>query len=217
MVSVLALIVMLTVAGSALAQTSPPETAAPADSHPLASRLHVMNDYENYVGEAFAFGSMIHANPGNGFPDTRLYGWDCQATQWEQPWIGMTVEASGYYGKIHYPFGAGGPSKVGTDQISTMAGPNFRPIRRKLVSASFFGLIGTVRAHIDQRELGVTLQYDDDMKLGFAFGSSVDFRIRRWVGWGVQPAVYTTRFAGQTQKDFRLSTGPVFRFNRREN
>lgn len=213
----LALIVILTGRGTAMAQNPAPEATEPAASEPSAKEPRILNDYENYEGEVFALVSMAHANPGHGFPDSRLYGWDCQATQWAQPWIGVTVEASGYYGKIHNPFGVGGPSKVGTDQISTMAGPNVRPVRRKYISASFFGLMGTARGHVDQLELGTPLQHDDEMKLAFAFGGSADIRLKRWIAWEIQPAAYLTRFDGQTQKDFRLSTGPVFRFNRRQN
>ncbi len=208
------LIVVLIGLAAATAQNPMPNAGAQAPSEIPTPRI--MNDYEDYQAEGAPLASLAHANPGHGFPDSRLYGWDAQVTQWAQPWFGITVEASGFYGKIHFPFGAGGPSKVGTDQISTMAGPNIRPIRRKYISTSFFGLMGTARNHVDQRELGTVLQHDDEMKLAFAFGVSADFRLKRWLAWEVQPAAYLTRLAGQTQPDFRLSTGPVFRFAKKE-
>jgi hypothetical protein len=208
---------MLPGLGTATAQNPAPDSSAQPAAETPAPHPYRVNDYEDYQGEAFALVSMAHANPGNGFPDARLYGWDCQATQWAEPWFGITVEASGFYGKVQNPFGVGGPSKVGTDQISTMAGPNIRPYRAKHFSVSFFGLMGTARGHVDQSELRTPLQYDDDMKLAFAFGSSVDYRLKRWIAWEIQPAAYLTRLAGQTETDFRISTGPVFRFNKRED
>ena len=55
-----------------------------------------------------------------------------------------------------------------------------------------------------------------ETSFGAAFGGSFDITLSDHFAWRVvQPDLYLTRFTHATQKDFRISTGLVFRFGGR--
>jgi hypothetical protein len=191
-------------------EPTPAESSTPANGVPLVS---VPPDYEDFTGDFFlGVFSYMHVNPGHSFPESQFVGWDGQLTEWANPWFGLAIDTSGHYGKISYPFGPTGPHKVGADQVSAGAGPKLRLIRTKRYAGSVYGIMGMGRNHVDERDLGTGLQYNDQFKLAFTFGAMVDVRLSRRWAWKVQPDLYLSRIAHQTHPDFRFATGPVIRF-----
>lgn len=88
------------------------------------------------------------------------------------------------------------------DQHSFLFGPQLRLLRRARIETSFRALFGTVRAN-------------GNNAFGSAIGGAIDIPINKRIKWRIQPGIFLICYNGDLERNFRLSTGPVFTFRGR--
>jgi hypothetical protein len=141
-----------------------------------------------------------------------LNGWEGSLEGKVFPFVGIVADFSGHYGSENLP--VGGCSIVGsTCEISTSAheynflfGPRvsfsvgpFRPFAHALFGAS----------HVNSSGNGYSAS---DTSFGDALGGGLDYKVLHFFAVRLQADALQTRFYGNTQNDFRFSTGLVFNF-----
>ena len=139
---------------------------------------------------------------------TNLNGWNGSLEGRIFPYVGIVADLGGYYGGINLPFGCSGVGCGHADASvhSVLFGPQVSaPIGR--ISPFAHVLVGV--GHVSVSGSGLS---DSDTSLATAVGGGVDYELIHSVGWRTQIDLLHTRFFGNTQNDFRLSTGLAFHF-----
>jgi hypothetical protein len=138
-------------------------------------------------GNVFIGYSYNRANfSGNGI---NLSGWTGALEGKVAPFFGIVADLSGEYGS-------------GVSQTNVLFGPR--------VSTS----IGRIRpfAHVLIGVAHMSGGGDSDTSFGDAIGGGIDYKLIKVIGWRFQGDLLQTRFFGDTQNDFRFSTGVVVHF-----
>lgn len=164
------------------------------------------------------FGGYFVANmkPENtDFNRTTMNGWNTSITGYPTSRLGFTADFTGSYANAQ-PLANGSLSDVSIHQYSYMAGPQFRVIRRERFETSFKALFGAARGYIPDGSLpagSLTYGQLDQTVFAAQFGSNLDVKVSKIMALRFSPGLYFTRFGNdETQKNFRFSVGPVFRF-----
>jgi hypothetical protein len=138
-------------------------------------------------GNVFIGYSYDRANFSGG--GVNLSGWNGALEGKVAPFFGIVADISGQYGS-------------GVSQHSVLFGPR--------VSVA----VGRVTpfAHVLFGVSHISGAGDSDTSFGDAIGGGIDYKLIKVIGWRFQGDLLQTRFFGDTQNDFRFSTGVVFHF-----
>jgi len=187
----------------------------------LASLLTAAQDTPRFE----VFGGYSYANASRTFAVDRpsLNGWNAALTVNANRWLGVVGDFSGYYGSpsisIATPVVCLAPPcprpqvNFDTKVHTFLLGPqvSFRTRRVTPFAHALFGL-GRTSVHIDSPFS--TVGTISNNAFAMALGGGVDVNINSRLAWRVQPDYLQTDFLHQTQKNFRISTGPVFKFGK---
>jgi hypothetical protein len=171
---------------------------------------------EDYQAEVFGGVSLQYAKPGFHFHHYTLLGWNVSATQWANSWFGMMVDASADYKKTTLPSASGGFTRTNVNQWSFLGGPRFRLLRKPKYDATIEGLAGSGLGHAPLSTPG-TLGPGYEAKWAFEGGLAGDYNLTPRLAVTLRPAIYFTRFGYSTQTDWKLATGLVYHFSKRED
>jgi hypothetical protein len=162
--------------------------------------------YSYVHGQAFSNSRTVEASGGTA----SMSGWETSVEGKYLPWLGVVADLDWHYG--------------GHDTVSCLAG---RPCTKFRLNAARDTLMFGPRASTNYGKyrpfaeflLGLGYQSDagggisnSDLTLATAFGGGVDYSLVRSVSLRAQAHSVHTTFFGQSQYDFRLSSGIVFRF-----
>jgi len=137
-----------------------------------------------------------------------LNGWNGSLEGKVFPWVGIVADISGHYGSddVVVPCLPPGPcSTIRADAsvYNVLFGPRvsasvgkIRPFAHALFGAGHVSTNG----------------FNSDTSFATALGGGIDYRMFPVVGWRVQADYVQDRFFGDTQNNFRLSTGIVLHF-----
>jgi hypothetical protein len=158
------------------------------------------------------FGYSYDSQDTNIAGRANLSGWNGSLEGKVLPFVGIVADFSGHYGQETFPIacpaiaGITCSPKMNAHVHNVLFGPRvsvtagkFTPFAHALAGAS----------HISGSGSGPTLS---DTSLGIALGGGIDYRLIPHVGWRTQVDLLQTRFFGNTQDNFRLSTGLTLRF-----
>lgn len=139
---------------------------------------------------------------------TNLNGWNGSLEGKVLPWVGIVADISGHYGSqdVTLPFvPPGPPTRVQVDarMYNVLFGPRASVSVGKITPFAE-ALFGVGRVSTDG--------FGSDTSFATALGGGIDYHIVPMVAWRVQADYLNTRFFGDTQNNFRLSTGIVFHF-----
>ena len=145
---------------------------------------------------------------------TTMNGWNTSITGYPTSRLGFTADFTGSYANVR-PTSSN--SDISLHQYSYMAGPQFRLLRKEHFEISTKALFGAARGYIPDDSLpsGLTLPNNvlDQTAFAAQFGSNIDINVSKRMALRFSPGLYLTQFGtDQTQKNFRFSVGPVFRF-----
>ena len=172
------------------------------------------------------FGGYSYANASKNFGVDRpnLNGWNASLTGNVNRWLGVVGDFSGYYGSpsisVATPlFCVTNPCPVPTVSFDTkvhtfLLGPqvSFRTNHRITPFAhALFGL-GHTSVHIDSPFS--TVGTISNNAFAMALGGGADINMTSRLALRVQPDYLQTDFLHTTQKNFRISTGLVFKFGK---
>ena len=153
---------------------------------------------------------------------TTMNGWNTSVTGYPTSRLGFTADFTGSYANVRPPSSvssnaaAASLSDVGIHQYSYMAGPQIRLIRKERFETSVKALFGAARGYVPDGSLpaGSTFAFNSLDQTAFAaqVGSNFDVNVSRRMAIRFSPGLYLTQFGDETQKNFRFSVGPVFRF-----
>lgn len=138
--------------------------------------------------ELFTGYSWLSLRPTATADRNNLNGWHTTLSYFPTRRLGLAADFGGNYGTL--------------DQHSFLFGPQLRLLRRARIETSFRALFGTVRAN-------------GNNAFGSAIGGAIDISINKRIKWRIQPGIFLTRYNGDLERNFRLSTGPVFTFGGR--
>ena len=127
-----------------------------------------------------------------------LKGWSTSVTAYPKSRFGLTADLAGFYGST-------GVEAVNVSQHSFLAGPQIRLFRSTRLETSFKALVGGAYGQVPSYHVRETT-------FAALFGSNFDVNVSSRVAIRLSPGLYLTQFGSQTQKSFRFSIGPVFRF-----
>jgi hypothetical protein len=138
-------------------------------------------------GNVFIGYSYTRANFGGG--GFNLNGWNGALEGKVAPFLGIVADISGQYGS-------------GISQHDVLFGPR--------VSTS----IGRIRpfAHVLFGVSHISGGGYSDTSFGDAIGGGIDYKLVRAIAWRFEGDLAQTRFFGDTQNDFRFTTGVAFHF-----
>jgi hypothetical protein len=136
-----------------------------------------------------------------------MSGWNGTMTAYATSRFGITADFAGYYGTAKLTT-ADSSTSVTTRQYSFMGGPQVRLFQKGRLETSVRGLVGAAYGYIP----GPGYSSYSQTSLAALVGTNVDLRLSRRVSMRFSPGLYITTFGDQTQKSFRFSVGPVFRF-----
>jgi len=179
--------------------------AAPAQTVP-ASEISV-----NY--------SFLKADPGEAMTEggetlaldsSNLHGAEFTGTYYLRPFLGLDFSLSYHNGSITPPAGY---ELVTIDfkEFSFMAGPRVRLAQNERANASVRALVGATNGSV-RAQAGPLLADADETTFALAFGGDVTLNLNDAFALRlIQPEVLFTWFGGNTQTNFRISAGIVFR------
>lgn len=171
----------------------------------------------DYKGEVFAGYSHLDLKPGEELENTGLSGWHVSMTGYATEWLGFAADVSGHYGTAAAPPNIGGIASLDLEQVSYLFGPRIRVLRTQRFATSMHALLGASRRDADPdtfviEDLALRLSIKQT-KFAAAFGAAFDVNLTPRVAWrAVQPDFFLTTFSGERRKNFRISTGIIFRF-----
>ena len=171
------------------------------------------------------FGGYSYANASKNFGVDRpnLNGWNASLTGNVNRWLGVVGDFSGYYGSpsvsVATPlFCVTNPCPVPSVSFDTkvhtfLLGPqvSFHTGRVTPFAHALFGL-GHTSVRIDNPFS--TVGTISNNAFAMALGGGVDINMTSRLAWRVQPDYLQTDFLHTTQKNFRISTGLVFKFGK---
>ena len=170
--------------------------------------------------EVFGGYTITNMRPEQTFNRTSMNGWNTSITGYPTSRFGITADFAGFYTTVNSTSDASASSQaVSLRQYSFMAGPQFRLVRTKRFETSFRAIFGGAHGYVPDSSVvpaGIpALTYNplDQTTFAALFGSNFDFNVSRRVALRFSPGLYLTQYgANETQKNFRFSVGPVFRF-----
>lgn len=137
-----------------------------------------------------------------------LNGWNGSLEGKVLPWVGIVADLSGHYGSQTVPTGCISPpncTAVSADvrMYNFLFGPRASVSVGKITpfAEALFGA-----GHVSTDGFG------SDTAFSTALGGGIDYHLIPAVGWRVEADFLNTRFFGDTQNNFRLSTGIVLHF-----
>jgi len=146
-------------------------------------------------------------------PDQRnsFNGWNASLEGKLIPLIGIVGDFAGYYGTHGVPIppctGSGCPTfNLSQNTYTVMFGPRISATVGKLTpfAQALFGI-----GHINENTTGFS---DSDTSFATAVGGGVDYKLVPLLAWRFEGDYLHTNFFGNTQGDFRFSTGVVLHF-----
>jgi opacity protein-like surface antigen len=163
-----------------------------------------------------AFGGYSYASAdSSGFLNRRvnLNGWNGSLAWNFNRTFGIVTDFSGHYGSPSIPSGiitiTGGPLAVNTKTHTLFLGPQFS---FRTARATPFAHVLLGAAHTGETLIIPSRPSTSDTAFATALGGGLDYTLTHRLAWRVQGDYLQTRFFSNTQHNFRLSTGPVFRF-----
>lgn len=161
-------------------------------------------------GNIFVGYSYVSADT-NSAGRANLNGWNGSLEGKVFPFVGLVTDISGHYGTRRFPNlvcaavpGQSCPPAFDAKTYNVLFGPRvsvavgkFTPFAHALVGVS----------HISANAGGTS-----DTSFASALGGGLDYNLLPAFAWRVQADMLQTRFFGNTQNNFRLSTGIVFHF-----
>lgn len=150
--------------------------------------------------EVFGGYSYLRINPGSGFPGQNVpAGWHASVAGNFNSWFGLAGDFSGHYKSI---FG------VNVNAHTFTFGPRLTARASESVQPFVHLQVGGARIGAGVGGIG-----GSDTSFAAVFGGGVDVKVNDNIAWRVGQADYVlTRFGGDSQHNFRFSTGVVFRF-----
>jgi hypothetical protein len=201
------------------AQVVPPAQTvpeAPSLQNETLKPLDYRNKYDIYGGLAYS-----HFNSGPFLvAGTNLGGFDFQGTDWLKMRLGITANFRGYYGtqgvlpndaNIHGPL---------VYEHLFLGGVSARGPKNEHAALTFHGLIGgsygvfnaDVPATVNpQQVLGL---FSNGMALAMVAGGSLDLNRSSKLSLRLSPDYVVTRFGGQSQNEFAISVGILYRLSK---
>ena len=166
---------------------------------------------------ATAAAPAVPADAGGVFASgsTGLNGWNASAEMKFLPLIGLVADFSGHYGSqtVTAVCGFIAPCVNVRENMDTtvyhfLVGPQLsftvgriRPFAHALFGAGHLSESASVRPFSAS-----------DTAFAYAIGGGIDYRLLGPLRWRVQGDFLNDRFFGNTQNNFRFSTGPVLHF-----
>ena|SRR5258708_18172337 len=161
--------------------------------------------------EVFGGYSYANANPEFFGQRANLNGWNSSLAFNFNRTFGIVGDFSGHYGSSGRSIAISSNSfNVSTKTHTFLFGPqvSFRTAR---VTPFAHVLVGA--AHISDILANSSPTFSpSSTAFATALGGGLDYTFTRKLAWRVQGDYLQTRFFSDTQHNFRLSTGPVFRF-----
>lgn len=159
--------------------------------------------------ELFGGVTVARMKPDLDSNQATLNGWNSSFTTYLHPRFGLTADVAGFYGNAH-PEPSLAP--VSIRQHSILGGPQFRLFRTARVETSVRALFGLAHGSVENTT------YNNANRNSFAalIGSNFDVNLSRHVALRFSPGMYLTQYGSGTERNFRISVGPVFRFGGRE-
>lgn len=204
-------------------------TTAQAQQHPApAPTISLQNDalagvkYDNrwevYGGFAYAH---FKAGP-NLVQGANLGGFDAQATRWFTPRWGATGNVRGYYGTsgvVPNIYNIEGPF---VSEHLFVAGPQLRGPHNAHGAFNLHLLAGGARGSFQRglNDNGVSLPpgqfgfFNDSTVFASVAGGTIDLNRSPRLALRISPDYLLTRFGGQTQSNFAISVGLLYRFTK---
>lgn len=170
--------------------------------------------------ELFGGYTMNRMKPEQDINKANMSGWNTSITGYPFGRFGITADFAGFYANVQPTIvGSNGTATtlpaVSLRQYSFMAGPQVRLFKKGRLETSARGLIGGARGYISDSGSTSSAFYgsSDQTSLAALIGSNFDFNINKRMALRFSPGLYITQFGvDETQKNFRFSVGPVFRF-----
>lgn len=150
------------------------------------SRLEALT--VNAPVEVYGGVSYFSLRPTAASERLNLPGWQSTVTDFRTNRLGFAADFGGNYGD--------------RDQHSFLEGPQIRLFKRGRIESSFRAFFETVRS------IGETA-------FGNSFGGGLDIRLTPRIAWRLQPGIFLTHDLGDLERNFRFSTGLVFRIGGR--
>jgi hypothetical protein len=159
----------------------------------------VMAQDSDHTGDVFIGYSYFNAE---GTPDrANLHGWNASANFNANDWLGFVADFAGNYGE-------GQPGNVDINQHTFMFGPRISFRGNERVTPFVHALFGA--AHESASIAGVQAE---DTAFAAAVGGGFDVYGSGSIGWRVIQADYFyTRFNSNSQDNWRVGTGILFRW-----
>ena len=154
---------------------------------------------ENYKAEIFGGYQYTRVNPGSGMSGENFNGWNAAVTGNVNSWFGITGDISGGYKDF---------SGLNVKVHNFLFGPTLSYNKAEKVKPFAHVLFGV--SHASAGFLGVSAS---ENAFAMALGGGLDVGVHKNVAIRLGQFDYVmTRFDSETQNNFRLSTGIVFRF-----
>src|SRR5262249_20864527 len=147
-----------------------------------------------------------------------MQGWDTSITAYPTNRFGVTADFSGFYGSLNPTITSSTGatttlSSVDLRQYSFLGGPQVRLFRTKHFNTSVRALFGASHGYVVDNNLSALgYKVPDDTQFAALFGTNFDVNVSKKTALRFSPGLYLTQFNGETQKNFRFSVGPVFKF-----
>jgi len=168
---------------------------------------------ELYVG-----GVYLHGRTGANLNQTNYGGWNVSVTDYLRPSFGLTADIQGTYGRSPISGRLGLANDPLVTQHSYFIGPQLRWRKRERFASSYRVLIGGTTSSFDGDLNGQSPQtfgmYPNATKLAVKLGSTLDINLKPSVALRITPSTIFQRYNGETNRQFSISTGLVFRFGR---
>lgn len=153
-------------------------------------------------GEIFGGYQYTRINPGNGVSGDNFNGWEGAAQYNWNHYFGVKADFSGAYKSV---------LGVSLRQHTYLFGPVLSA-RSDKTTLFAHALFGGARASVDSGSTGF-FGNSSESAFAMALGGGLDYNLNRNFAVRVGQFDYLpTRFGGETQNNFRYSTGIVFRF-----
>jgi len=196
---------------------SAPSSPSPP-SAPSVPQIELFGGYTFVSADPFAIGQRSNLN-----------GWEGAFAYNPAKWLSLVADFSGAYGSANIsvllpsPFPSCPPfcpSSTTTFSPSTriytyLFGVNVPYRKRQKITPFAQALFG--RAHAGGTVGTLPQQFTEtDTKLAVALGVGVDYQIRPRLAWRLQADYLQTRVFSNTEDNYRISTGIVFRYTRKK-
>jgi hypothetical protein len=170
------------------------------------------------AAEVFGGYSYLFIEPADTADDNETFGipgWTAALTGYATPWLGFAADVGGHDGTVSASM-LSNSVRLDVSQWNYLFGPQIRVLRTQRFAASFRVLVGASRADANLSAVIAGNQTPalsvKQTKVAAAVGPVFDVNITPRIAWRFQPDLFVTTFAGEDQRNVRISTGIVFRF-----